>query len=551
MIDEILNLKEKIDQKIFRLVGISLISILLLTIAVLLFAKESTPVPELYSVQRGDLEVTITEVGEIQALNNFDVRLPGSELDRRRYWRGSSSNRAQIIYLIPEGTRAEIGDTLVQMDISGIQTEREQLVEQLLTAQQAYDDEVSNQALLRRQDIRSLQDVRFTLESRRLEKELAQFSSPNEQEQKDLQLQMAVLDSIKLVTKIKGDNVVREFKLDKLKTDVEEYQRRIEGIDQRIESYTIIAEYPAIVVYYDDRRDGKVKVGDSPYPGQVLLQLPDLSSLTAVIDINDLDRANVWEGQSGKVKMEAYPNTEFTGSVIGLSPISQSSQTELESNVKIFEVLFKLDDTDERFRPGMTASLDLVVDKVENTLLIPLSAVFETDGKLYVYRYENDSQQMQEITVGKRNAIMAEVTSGLDEGSMIVRNKPAASGFKPGQSMEWEKQQNAIAMLDEHFQAIEELGIQYDYDENRRQTRQIEYPENNAPSADEPSEAQIERILGRMNLEDTPENRKRISEMIRQRREAGGNQDFQRSPENNQRGRDRNRQSGSYENHEQ
>jgi len=105
--------------------------------------------------------------------------------------------------------------------------------------------------------------------------------------------------------------------------------------------------------------------------------------------------------------------------------------------------------------------------------VIPLSAVFERNTesgpKTFVYIMKGNSLQEREIEVGKKNMLFAEVKAGLAEGDNILKQYPPEAGLPLGQIEEWELKKEAIAQLDEHFKAIEDLGIQYDYDKNRRE----------------------------------------------------------------------------------
>ncbi|MCH7782151.1 hypothetical protein IID62_03710, partial [candidate division KSB1 bacterium] len=406
MLNNFTNLKESIDGKVLRLVVISVIAIFVVTLTVMYFSKDAEADMGLYTITNQDIAITITETGDIKALNNNEVRLPyargRSRGGRGGYFGGGGS--AAITYLIPEGTRAEPGDVLLQLDTSSLLTDREGLVDRLLNVQQILEDEILNQETLVRQEGRAMQDISFTLSSRRLEVELSQFGSANQKEQQKLQLEMSILDSLKLETRTRSDIVIRKLRLDKAEKRVRDARQRIDDLDVKIESYTMKAEYPALVVYAEDfRTQEKIAVGDTPYPGQSLLLLPDLSTITAVLQVSDLDRANIWVGQEGKIKLEAYPETDFHGVVSEFTPISQNSQFDTYSNIKVFEVLIELDGTDDHFIPGLPATVELIVDKVENVPAVPLSAITEIEGKLFVYIRVGNDLKLRDVELGLTN----------------------------------------------------------------------------------------------------------------------------------------------------
>ena len=526
MLNDFTNLKEKIDSGVLRLVVISIIAIFAITSAILYFSKDAEADMGLYTITNQDIAITITETGDIKALNNNEVRLPYSR-GRGRGGRGGffgGGGSAAITYLIPEGTRAEPGDVLLQLDTSSLLTDREGLVDRLLSAQQALEDLILNQEAAVNEDGRALQDVSFTLAARRLEVELAQFESANQVEQRKLLFQMAILDSLKLVTRNTSDKVIRKLSFNKAEKRVRDAQDRIDDLDAKIESYTMKAEYPALVVYAEVRStQEKIAVGDTPFPGQSLLLLPDLSTITVVLQVSDLDRANIWVGQEGKIRLEAYTDIDFHGVVSEFTPISQNSQYNTYSNIKVFEVLIKLDGTDEHFIPGLSATVDLIVDKVENVPAVPLSALTEVRGKIFVYLKVGNDLKLRDVELGLTNQVMAEVKSGLHEGDQILKRMPLLTGDKIGQLAQWIREEMAIEMLAEHFENIEELGLEFDYDRNRGRTQAPRRGGENYQSRSQrvPTFQEIEQYLENEGLEVTDQTRTQAREFLMRTQNAG------------------------------
>ena len=526
MLNDFTNLKEKIDSGVLRLVVISIIAIFAITSAILYFIRDAEADMGLYTITNQDIAITITETGDIKALNNNEVRLPYSR-GRGRGGRGGffgGGGSAAITYLIPEGTRAEPGDVLLQLDTSSLLTDREGLVDRLLSAQQELEDLILNQEAAINEDGRALQDVSFTLAARRLEVELAQFESANQVEQRKLLFQMAILDSLKLVTRNTSDKVIRKLSFNKAEKRVRDAQDRIDDLDAKIESYTMKAEYPALVVYAEVRStQEKIAVGDTPFPGQSLLLLPDLSTITVVLQVSDLDRANIWVGQEGKIRLEAYTDIDFHGVVSEFTPISQNSQYNTYSNIKVFEVLIKLDGTDEHFIPGLSATVDLIVDKVENVPAVPLSALTEVRGKIFVYLKVGNDLKLRDVELGLTNQVMAEVKSGLHEGDQILKRMPRLTGDKIGQLAQWIREKMAIEMLAEHFENIEELGLEFDYDRNRGRTQAPRRGGENYQSRSQrvPTFQEIEQHLENEGLEVTDQTRTQAKEFLMRTQNAG------------------------------
>ena len=68
---------------------------------------------------------------------------------------------------------------------------------------------------------------------------------------------------------------------------------------------------------------------------------------------------------------------------------------------------------------GTTAVV--VVEKLlaQNVIAVPVNAVFTDNGEYYLYTYNDDSRTRVSVSVGEKNASLIEITSGLDEGSIV------------------------------------------------------------------------------------------------------------------------------------
>ncbi len=97
-----------------------------------------------------------------------------------------------------------------------------------------------------------------------------------------------------------------------------------------------------------------------------------------------------------------------------------------------FEIKVKPDDSAQSYlKYGLSASVTIIISKVENILYAPLQSVYEENNKKYVdVLTENNESKKVEITTGNYNYDYIEIKSGLTEGDEIIISKieAAASG---------------------------------------------------------------------------------------------------------------------------
>jgi multidrug efflux pump subunit AcrA (membrane-fusion protein) len=155
------------------------------------------------------------------------------------------------------------------------------------------------------------------------------------------------------------------------------------------------------------------------------VSLPDLSGMQSVTQINEVDVSKLRKGQDVRVRLDAFADREFTGTVVSVGTIGQ--QADRSSSLKTFEVVIGIEGTDPILKPGMTTSNEIVMSTIADTLFIPIEAVFEKEGKTVAYRMSGSSAKQVEVTTGTRNTNAVIISSGLREGDLVALRDPTVS----------------------------------------------------------------------------------------------------------------------------
>lgn len=114
------------------------------------------------------------------------------------------------------------------------------------------------------------------------------------------------------------------------------------------------------------------------------------------------------------ISFEAMPGEIFAATVTELSPV-------LDPATRTLRIRLKLTMHDSRVRPGMFATINLVIGSHENVPVVPRSAVINTYGNWIVYIVgANNTAERREIKTGFENDDFIEITSGLVPGERVV-----------------------------------------------------------------------------------------------------------------------------------
>jgi multidrug efflux pump subunit AcrA (membrane-fusion protein) len=129
--------------------------------------------------------------------------------------------------------------------------------------------------------------------------------------------------------------------------------------------------------------------------GTILFTVADLKSLIIRVNLNEVDIAKVHVGQPVRITLDAYPQKVFHGKVTFVSPAA-----ELVEKIKVFKVEVTLDELGESFRTGMSANVEILGDRRDKAVSIPLEALQKREGQTVAYRLKGNLKPKQ-IAVAK------------------------------------------------------------------------------------------------------------------------------------------------------
>src|ERR1019366_4429220 len=104
------------------------------------------------------------------------------------------------------------------------------------------------------------------------------------------------------------------------------------------------------------------KEGDKAWTGAAIAEIPDLSQMRVELKLDEVDRGKLQVGQNIKVRVDAIQEKEFTARLDWISPIATVNFRGMGLTEKIFPAYATLKNLDPRLRPGMTGSVEIVIE---------------------------------------------------------------------------------------------------------------------------------------------------------------------------------------------
>ena len=124
--------------------------------------------------------------------------------------------------------------------------------------------------------------------------------------------------------------------------------------------------------------------------GTALFTVADLKSLIIRVNLNEVDIAKVAVGQPVRITLDAYPQKSFSGKVTFVSPAA-----DLVEKIKVFKVEIGLDELGEHFKTGMSANVEILGEKRNKAVSIPLEALQRREGETISYRLKPNLKPQQ------------------------------------------------------------------------------------------------------------------------------------------------------------
>ncbi len=120
---------------------------------------------------------------------------------------------------------------------------------------------------------------------------------------------------------------------------------------------------------------GERVVATNQFAGTEVMRVADLGHMEAVVDVNENDVVNVKDGDKTKVKIDAYGDRVFHGTVHQIANTGKTTGTGTQEEVTNFEVKIGINDHDVLLRPGLSCTADIETDMVKDVVAVPMQSV--------------------------------------------------------------------------------------------------------------------------------------------------------------------------------
>ena len=216
-------------------------------------------------------------------------------------------------------------------------------------------------------------------------------------------------------------------------------QRRKE-IQEQIEKCVIRATKPGLVVYggrerryYDEER---IEEGASIRERQSIITIPDTRQMCAEVKVHEAQIERVKKGLKARIRVEAHPEIVLTGEVQKIGVLPDAQNRWMNPELKVYSTTVTIDGKQEWLKPGLSASIEIIVDILDDVLYVPIQAIRHEDNQRYCYVQRGVSTERRRVETGAYNEVHIEIKSGLSEGERVLLLAPATDERQEGEKEE-------------------------------------------------------------------------------------------------------------------
>jgi HlyD family secretion protein len=373
------------------------------------------------AARRGDFTITVKTRGEIKSTRSTILTAPQVPNPR-------------ITKLFESGKPVKSGDTVVEFDTAQLENYYLDRQSSVRSADSEIVQMKATHTITDEQDSINLMTSEYNVQRSELEASKAEILSEIEGAKNRIDVGISKGELGQVKTTIKSHDVGQQADIDRLQTRKDKNVRDMDRVKGYLSKMIIKAPSDGIVnIMPNFRAQGSwgqtpppFKEGDVAWTGAAIAEIPDLSEMRMDLKLEEVDRGKIKIGQPVKVRVDAIPDKEFTATLDWVSPIAAIQfRGPGAGTEKTFPARATLKQVDPRLRPGMSASAEILIESLPNSLLIPSRASFLIDGKPSVYLQQGQKFVTRPIEVGQRNENDIIVLHGLKEGERIALENPA------------------------------------------------------------------------------------------------------------------------------
>jgi len=365
-------------------------------------------------VERRDFVHSVRVQGTVEAVVAHPIVAPRLAIQ--------TANQLTLTTLLPTGTHVKKGDLLAEFD-------RQAQTRDAIDRQAEYDDFAqqinklkATQAADKASDDTDIKAAEDSLATAELEVKRSEIKSriDAEKAKENLDEAIAKLKQLRETYALRRQSATAAVKL--LEIQRESKKLAVDHANKNADLLAIHAPNDGLVVVNSTFKQSgfsEWQNGDQIRAGAAFMQVVNPGAMRVRGQVNQQDIPQMQLGQKVEVRLDAYPDMVFHGHVDLISSVGVPD--DFSPKLHTFMMLFVIDGQDPKLLPDLSAAVDVELERLPNTLIVPRDALVSEDGKMFVRVASGNKFEKREVKVLRLNDVDAAVDAKLQPGETVIR----------------------------------------------------------------------------------------------------------------------------------
>jgi HlyD family secretion protein len=239
----------------------------------------------------------------------------------------------------------------------------------------------------------------------------------------------------RIIRKAKADVVQAEAELKAKKAEYNRQKDKLAKIKDQIKKTKIYAPAAGLVIYATSAKSGgwhrnvePLDEGQEVRERQELIYLPTTESALAEVNVHESNLEKVKIGLSAIITIDALPGRKFFGRIAQIAPLPDGQSMWMNPDLKVYNTEIHLENSGSTLRTGMSCQAEIIVQRYEDAVYVPVQAVLRVKGKPTVYVLNGDRFEARKVEIGLDNNRMVRILKGLEKGEVVLLTPPLDAG---------------------------------------------------------------------------------------------------------------------------
>jgi len=207
--------------------------------------------------------------------------------------------------------------------------------------------------------------------------------------------------------------------------------RQRKDLQEQRDKCLIIAKKSGLVVYgaggdnqFYYGGEERIREGATVRERQAIITIPDMTRMSVNVKIHETYIKKIQKGQKARITVDAFADKVLAGEVTKVGVLPDSQNRWMNPDLKVYAVTIAIEGTHDWVKPGMSSKVEVMVNRLDNVVHVPVQAVSLNEGKQVCFIAGGLKPERREVETGDFTDEFIEIKHGIKEGERVLLRTP-------------------------------------------------------------------------------------------------------------------------------